>query len=191
LNPRTTQLLLYKKRVAKEEDSLRFRRILALPKSCVVSKDRATSSPTTFTGPHHPGSPVRGSPPEEAAFPMNKVVCCLFAFLLSSAAHAQTNPKVVFVGAGFTYNWQQTPQFTANKNWIGAGIPTPYSITDPGHPGRRSKLPARCCQSTSSVCSYLDRRVGYRHHSRRRPAGCGLAYDGQLRHCYGRNGSKG
>jgi hypothetical protein len=63
---------------------------------------------------------------------MNKVVCCLFAFLLSSAAHAQTNPKVVFVGAGFTYNWQQTPQFTANRNWIGAGIPTPYSITDPG-----------------------------------------------------------
>jgi hypothetical protein len=54
---------------------------------------------------------------------MNKVrlLARLLSCLLISAVHAQT-PKVVFTGDGFTYLWQQTSQFTANKNWIGAGI---------------------------------------------------------------------
>jgi hypothetical protein len=55
---------------------------------------------------------------------MNKVrlLACLLSCLLISVAHAQTTPKVVFTGDNFTYAWQQTSQFTANKNWIGAGI---------------------------------------------------------------------
>jgi hypothetical protein len=53
---------------------------------------------------------------------MNKVVCLVVVCLLVSVVHAQTSPKVVFTGDGFTYNWQQTSQFTANKNWIGAGL---------------------------------------------------------------------
>jgi hypothetical protein len=40
-------------------------------------------------------------------------------------AHAQTAPKVVFTGDYYTQAWQQTPQFTANTNWIGAGVSTP------------------------------------------------------------------
>jgi hypothetical protein len=52
---------------------------------------------------------------------MNKLLlpACL---LVSLVAHAQTTPKVVFVGEGFIPQWQATPQFTANKNWIGAGL---------------------------------------------------------------------
>jgi hypothetical protein len=49
--------------------------------------------------------------------------------LVSVAATAQTAPKVVFVGEYFTPAWQTTPQFTANKNWIGTGEP------DPDYPG--------------------------------------------------------
>jgi hypothetical protein len=58
---------------------------------------------------------------------MNKVwlIACL---ALSIAANAQTAPKVVFIGDDFTYLWQTTPQFTANKNWTGAAIPA----TNPG-----------------------------------------------------------
>lgn len=41
------------------------------------------------------------------------------------AATAQTVPEVVFVGEDFTTAWQATPQFTANTNWIGAGIQNP------------------------------------------------------------------
>jgi lysophospholipase L1-like esterase len=44
---------------------------------------------------------------------------CL-AFAVST--HAQTAPKVVFTGDVFTYNWQQSPAFKANTNWIGAGL---------------------------------------------------------------------
>jgi hypothetical protein len=54
---------------------------------------------------------------------MNKAaVCCLFSCLLTTTAHTQTAPKVVFTGDNFMNAWQQTTQFTANKNWIGAGI---------------------------------------------------------------------
>lgn len=51
---------------------------------------------------------------------MNKL--CLLACLLVSVAHAQTAPKVVFVGDYVTSLWQASPTFTANKNWIGAAI---------------------------------------------------------------------
>jgi hypothetical protein len=47
---------------------------------------------------------------------------CLLACLLVPVANAQTPPKVVFTGDTFTYNWQQSAAFTANKNWIGAGL---------------------------------------------------------------------
>jgi hypothetical protein len=53
---------------------------------------------------------------------MNKAVFCLVSCLLVSTVHAQTTPKVVFTGDNFTLAWQQTSQFTANKNWIGAGV---------------------------------------------------------------------
>jgi hypothetical protein len=57
---------------------------------------------------------------------MNKAaVCCLFSCLLTTTAHTQTAPKVVFTGDNFMNAWQQTPQFTANKNWTGAGIQVP------------------------------------------------------------------
>jgi GDSL-like Lipase/Acylhydrolase family len=51
----------------------------------------------------------------------------LFKLFLSGlvfvvSAHAQTLPKVVFTGDTFTYDWQQSAAFTANKNWIGAGL---------------------------------------------------------------------
>jgi hypothetical protein len=52
---------------------------------------------------------------------MNKL-CLLACLILSVAATAQTGPKVVFTGDTFTYNWQQTPAFKANQNWIGAGL---------------------------------------------------------------------
>jgi hypothetical protein len=51
---------------------------------------------------------------------MNKL--CLLACLLVSVAHAQTAPKVVFVGDYVTSLWQASPEFTANTNWIGAGV---------------------------------------------------------------------
>jgi hypothetical protein len=44
---------------------------------------------------------------------------------LVPVAHAQTASKVVFTGDYYTQAWQQTPQFTANTNWIGAGVSTP------------------------------------------------------------------
>jgi hypothetical protein len=46
---------------------------------------------------------------------------CLFLGLAVSA-HAQSTPKVVITGDGPVYQWQQTSQFLANKNWIGAGL---------------------------------------------------------------------
>jgi hypothetical protein len=60
---------------------------------------------------------------------MNKL-CVLACLLISLAATAQTAPKVVFVGELFTPEWQTAPQFTANKNWIGAGLPTPVPYDD-------------------------------------------------------------
>jgi hypothetical protein len=52
---------------------------------------------------------------------MNKL-CLLACLLIPAALNAQTAPKVVFTGDDFTFNWQQTPQFTANQNWVGAGL---------------------------------------------------------------------
>jgi hypothetical protein len=51
-----------------------------------------------------------------------KLVCLLAWSFLSITASAQTAPKVVFTGDQFTLDWQVTPQFTANHNWIGAGV---------------------------------------------------------------------
>jgi hypothetical protein len=49
-------------------------------------------------------------------------LCLLSCLLLSIVAHAATPRKVVFTGDNFTLAWQQTSQFTANPNWIGAGV---------------------------------------------------------------------
>jgi hypothetical protein len=38
----------------------------------------------------------------------------------------------VFVGEYFTPAWQATPQFTANKNWIGAGLQNPSAFSGSG-----------------------------------------------------------
>lgn len=43
------------------------------------------------------------------------------AFALSISAYAQ-GPKVVFIGDNLTAQWQSSPQFTANTNWVGEGI---------------------------------------------------------------------
>jgi hypothetical protein len=51
---------------------------------------------------------------------MNKR-CLLSCLVLAVSAHAQTAPKVAFVGDQFTYVWQQSAAFKANPNWIGAG----------------------------------------------------------------------
>jgi len=59
---------------------------------------------------------------------MNKWLC-LLACLLVSPTHAQTTPKVVFTGDDFTLAWQQTSQFTANQNWIGAGVSVGCCLT--------------------------------------------------------------
>jgi hypothetical protein len=52
---------------------------------------------------------------------MNKLIM-IACLLMSAAGSAQTLPKVVLTGDEFTYLWQQTPQFLANKNWVGAGV---------------------------------------------------------------------
>jgi hypothetical protein len=52
---------------------------------------------------------------------MNKL-CLLACLFVSVAATAQTGPTVVFTGDDFVYGWQQNAAFTANKNWIGAGV---------------------------------------------------------------------
>jgi hypothetical protein len=52
---------------------------------------------------------------------MNKL-CLLSCLVLAVSAQAQSAPEVVFTGDNFMNVWQQTPQFTANMNWIGAGI---------------------------------------------------------------------
>jgi hypothetical protein len=96
---------------------------LALPQASVISRGPLYPSSLTVHGPVTPGFLFQSSLPEEAALPMNKAaVCCLFSCLLTTTAHTQTAPKVVFTGDNFMNAWQQTTQFTANKNWIGAGI---------------------------------------------------------------------
>jgi hypothetical protein len=52
---------------------------------------------------------------------MNKL-CLLACLFVSVAATAQTGSTVVFTGDDFVYGWQQNAAFTANKNWIGAGV---------------------------------------------------------------------
>ena len=56
---------------------------------------------------------------------MNKL-CLLACLFMPVVGNAQTTPKVVFTGDDFTFAWQSTPQFTANQNWIGAGIQLTY-----------------------------------------------------------------
>jgi Bacterial Ig-like domain (group 2) len=51
---------------------------------------------------------------------MNKLPLACLAIAMS--AHAQTVPKVAFVGDQFTYVWQQSAAFKANPNWIGTAI---------------------------------------------------------------------
>jgi hypothetical protein len=51
-----------------------------------------------------------------------RITLFLSCLAIVVTAHAQTAPKVVFTGDVFTYNWQQTPAFKANTNWIGAGL---------------------------------------------------------------------
>jgi hypothetical protein len=62
-------------------------------------------------------------------------LCLLSCLALAVSANAQTGPKVVFTGDEFTYTWQQSPAFQANKNWIGAGIPG-----IPGGPGINNRI---------------------------------------------------
>jgi hypothetical protein len=49
-------------------------------------------------------------------------VLILLAGLVPATALAATPPKVVFTGDYFTVLWQADPSFTANTNWIGAGV---------------------------------------------------------------------
>jgi hypothetical protein len=49
------------------------------------------------------------------------LLSCLLVYIVADAQVA-TLPKVVFTGDNFTLAWQQTRQFTANPNWIGAGV---------------------------------------------------------------------
>jgi hypothetical protein len=60
---------------------------------------------------------------------MNKL-CLLACLALAVSAHAQSAPKVVFVGDQFTYAWQQSAAFKANPNWIGAGTPLTFSYAN-------------------------------------------------------------
>jgi hypothetical protein len=62
---------------------------------------------------------------------MNKL-CLLSCLALAVSAHAQTKPKVVFVGDQFTYAWQQSAAFKANPNWTGAGTPLTFSYGNSG-----------------------------------------------------------
>jgi hypothetical protein len=51
-----------------------------------------------------------------------KITLLLSCLALAVSANAQTAPTVVFTGDNATYGWQQSSSFTANKNWIGAGL---------------------------------------------------------------------
>ena len=46
-------------------------------------------------------------------------------------AHAQQQPQVAFIGDTLTFQWETSPQFQANKNWL------PYGFTTPFAPGFR------------------------------------------------------
>jgi len=63
---------------------------------------------------------------------MNKL-CLLACLLVSVAATAQTGPKVVFAGDDITAAWQASPEFTANTNWVGAGITPDIFMFDPSN----------------------------------------------------------
>ena len=61
-----------------------------------------------------------------------KLLLCILAFAVST--QAQTLPKVVFVGDGFAYAWEQTPEFLSHSNWIGAAtdiVPAMYADSKP------------------------------------------------------------
>lgn len=42
-------------------------------------------------------------------------------------ASAQSQPQVAFIGDNLTYEWQQQPQFQANKNWLPYGFNVPFA----------------------------------------------------------------
>jgi hypothetical protein len=60
---------------------------------------------------------------------MNKL-CLLSCLVLAVSAHAQSAPRVAFVGDQFTYVWQQSAAFKANPSWIGAGTPLTFSYAN-------------------------------------------------------------
>jgi len=76
---------------------------------------------------------------------MNKL-CLLSCLILAVSAHAQSAPRVAFVGDQFVYAWQQSAAFKSNPNWIGAGIPITFGYTNSqvvaaGFPAVLSKHP--------------------------------------------------
>jgi hypothetical protein len=64
---------------------------------------------------------------------MKNKLCLLACVLLPFTAIAQTAPKVVFAGDEVTAEWQTNPAFTANTNWIGAGITPNTFMFDPSN----------------------------------------------------------
>jgi hypothetical protein len=52
---------------------------------------------------------------------LSSVLSCVFVV----GAHAQTQQQVAFIGDGFTWEWQQTPEFKQHPNWIGDGSEVP------------------------------------------------------------------
>ncbi|MGC2399159.1 MAG: hypothetical protein WA510_05235, partial [Acidobacteriaceae bacterium] len=56
-----------------------------------------------------------------------RIFATLLCFVLALSTSAQTQPEVAFLGDTLTYQWQQSPQFQANKNWVGYGQNFPVS----------------------------------------------------------------
>lgn len=58
----------------------------------------------------------------------------LSCLALVVSANAQTRPPVAFIGDNLTYEWQQSPQFQANRNWLPYGFATENLLgMGPGH----------------------------------------------------------
>jgi Bacterial Ig-like domain (group 2) len=70
------------------------------------------------------------------------LVSCL---ALVVSAYAQTTPKVVFIGDALTFQWQTSPDFQANKNWL------PYGFTTQFGPG--------CCKGTGPALTELQQII--------------------------------
>lgn len=61
-----------------------------------------------------------------------RITVFLACLTLAVSAHAQSAPKVIFVGDQFTYAWQQSAAFKANPNWIGSGTPLTFTYGNSG-----------------------------------------------------------